>query len=710
MTARRPVVLVSGIQSELPTGDTIDGALYQGQQIVAGSGLVGGGLFNTDPRVDVALADNPSGLYFTGDGKVGYDGRSNVSLASNPSGLYLDSDNLGFDGQSSSVQFVASGSGVVARTVESKLQDSISTEDFGIPGDLTDPDGDNHTKLQQAALAAVNADVPLIIIGQVLVSDTVNFDTSSAPYGGGGGKALVVKGGATGAGLTGCGIYGNAESFTGTSKNVVLYKGQNRSSISNLAFKLYQPSTTYTYATLRDVINLWVQSTDRCIIEKCSIGGLVRPGAIDIGAGEALRFDDCMSCCVRECDIQYVTKKGISYSATGGSTRTGTSFKINGCHFSVGYSVATSRDECEGLDLSGTQAWFINQCVFDNNNKGRAVLMDGEHNVLRDCWFEGNYDTILLEGGIGNVIKDNYGIGYNPALSYIEGYLNYTPPSGVLAIGTPDATALDNANIEYFNFYQAANQQNGNKTFKDDLTITGQISVDTLKTYKSGSGINVVAGVGTNHSTVTNNQTHLIVDHYAGNTAGIKLANAGTVKARAYTDLTDVNTGLVVYLEDTRRITVANTSGDQYYIAPTYFQPGDNNTKTLGADFYRWSEVFAVNGTINTSDAREKQQVRSISDAERAVAIKAKSLLKAYKWNHAVEAKGDADARWHFGIIAQELAEAFESEGLDAGDYGMFTYAEQKEEKDSDGNIVQEACNTYGVRYTELLAFIIAAL
>ena len=37
-----------------------------------------------------------------------------------------------------------------------------------------------------------------------------------------------------------------------------------------------------------------------------------------------------------------------------------------------------------------------------------------------------------------------------------------------------------------------------------------------------------------------------------------------------------------------------------------------------------------------------------------------------------MEDKGD-DARIHFGIIAQDLQDAFEAEGLDAGRYGMFT-------------------------------------
>jgi hypothetical protein len=62
-----------------------------------------------------------------------------------------------------------------------------------------------------------------------------------------------------------------------------------------------------------------------------------------------------------------------------------------------------------------------------------------------------------------------------------------------------------------------------------------------------------------------------------------------------------------------------------------------------------------------------------------------------------VEKKGDA-ARIHVGVYAQELSDAFASEGLDAADYGMFCYDEL------------ESTNVYGVRYEELLAFVISAL
>jgi len=120
----------------------------------------------------------------------------------------------------------------------------------------------------------------------------------------------------------------------------------------------------------------------------------------------------------------------------------------------------------------------------------------------------------------------------------------------------------------------------------------------------------------------------------------------------------------------------------------------------LGASNYRFNDIFARNATINTSDRNEKQDIAALSDAEKRVAVAAKRLLRKFKWKDAVLAKGKS-ARTHFGIVAQDLQAAFVAEGLDARDYGMFT---------SDTWIKDSANQTrLGVRYTELLAFIISA-
>lgn len=145
------------------------------------------------------------------------------------------------------------------------------------------------------------------------------------------------------------------------------------------------------------------------------------------------------------------------------------------------------------------------------------------------------------------------------------------------------------------------------------------------------------------------------------------------------------------------------------------FAPGADNAQTNGTAGNRWSTIFAGTGTINTSDAREKEEIASLDDAERRVALKLKGLLRKFKFKDAVANKGDA-ARVHSGIIAQDVIDAFTSEGLDANRYALLchdTWDAQEAVVDQDGNVAEparEAGDRYGVRYEELFSFILAAL
>jgi Chaperone of endosialidase/Catalytic domain of bacteriophage endosialidase len=165
-------------------------------------------------------------------------------------------------------------------------------------------------------------------------------------------------------------------------------------------------------------------------------------------------------------------------------------------------------------------------------------------------------------------------------------------------------------------------------------------------------------------------------------------------------------------------------------VAAGHWMPTADNVKNLGGASNRWNTVYAGTGTINTSDARSKQQIRSLSTAEKAVAVRLKALVKAFKFNEAVAEKGAA-ARIHVGWIAQEVKAAFEAEGLVATAYGVLCYDEwpdqyvpihePRTETDEHGNefttmvqvgtrLATPAGNRYGVRHDELVAFIIGAM
>jgi len=178
----------------------------------------------------------------------------------------------------------------------------------------------------------------------------------------------------------------------------------------------------------------------------------------------------------------------------------------------------------------------------------------------------------------------------------------------------------------------------------------------------------------------------------------------------------------------------------------------NNNDADLGHISYKFDDIYAHNGTIQTSDERQKQQIASLTNAEMTAAKAISKLFKTFKWNDSVAEKGDS-ARTHTGVIAQQVEQAMTDAGLDIGKYAFFTDStcwefktqypavEAVEAKDAvyddDGNLVSEAVegvegrdayeqidfastkedapegatelNVKGIRYPELLAFIGAA-
>ena len=135
---------------------------------------------------------------------------------------------------------------------------------------------------------------------------------------------------------------------------------------------------------------------------------------------------------------------------------------------------------------------------------------------------------------------------------------------------------------------------------------------------------------------------------------------------------------------------------------PINLAPFTDNTQKMGIATNRWSVIYAGTGTINTSDATQKQDVADLTVAEKAVATSIKGLIKTFRFKDAVAKKG-SNARTHVGVRAQDVAAAFAEQGLDANKYGMFCADTYIDEDGAEQTV-------YGVRYEELLAFVISAL
>jgi len=123
-----------------------------------------------------------------------------------------------------------------------------------------------------------------------------------------------------------------------------------------------------------------------------------------------------------------------------------------------------------------------------------------------------------------------------------------------------------------------------------------------------------------------------------------------------------------------------------------------DNDADLGDSSYRFKDIHATNGTIQTSDLNEKQDIATLTSTEMLVGKRLSALFKTFRWKDSVAKKGD-NARTHTGIIAQDVQSAFTAEGLDVDDYALFissTWTNENEEEQT----------RLGIRYPELLSFV----
>lgn len=228
-------------------------------------------------------------------------------------------------------------------------------------------------------------------------------------------------------------------------------------------------------------------------------------------------------------------------------------------------------------------------------------------------------------------------------------------------------------------------------------TGTDNVAMGLESLYLTAGSFNVAVGSGAGYR-VTSGTFNAFFGYNAGQNALQKADAQDCVAIGAGSYATGNNaiaigSGAVAGLNE---IVLGNTFS-------TVLRVATDNTINLGSASNRMATIYAGTGAINTSDEREKEQFRVLAAAEKRVALAIKGSMRAFKFRDAVAKKGAA-ARWHVGVGAQTVAAAFQAEGLDPDDYGLFCYDEWQAK---DG---EPAGDRYGIRYDELAMFILGAL
>ena len=355
-----------------------------------------------------------------------------------------------------------------------------------------------------------------------------------------------------------------------------------------------------------------------------------------------------------------------------------------------------------GITISGPNSGYINisNNVFHGPNytgsRTGVSIVQGIHNNLLENFFLG-IDTAVSFGTNSSYCTDRFSSHNVVTTQFTDTGSNNVRIStrsfeSLFSTAGPPLFTLEDrsgpANNKSASWYNGAGilklyhlndngsiKQIGGRFSPDTITLGGDLNAESLR-------LNV--GSYANHITIN------------GSSAGI----SPSVGAEG----TDTNINLELRVKGNGSVFSTNS-----------LLPSIDNLHNLGGGSYRWSTVFAGTGTINTSDGRDKQDIEGLDAAEKRVAVTLKGLVKKFRFKDAVNIKGE-EARIHIGVITQDVIAAFTSEGLDAYRYGIVCYDEWneiEEIQDENGKIVKPyrpAGNRYGIRYEELLAFIIASL
>ena len=328
--------------------------------------------------------------------------------------------------------------------------------------------------------------------------------------------------------------------------------------------------------------------------------------------------------------------------------------------------------------------------------------------------------TKKVSASIGLNDTDGYVLEYS---ADAKGGILLNPAGGEVRMG-----AINSSGTYFPTFY--SNNSEAMRILSGGDIAFGNTVANTVSGYNNQAGGGYIASDGHFEFATTANRAPVEVGKNNANEGQLiafrkQNTNLGTV---------GVSGGRIFFADQTQNTGI---SFYQACLLPTNINGAAvDNVYDCGHPSYRWDDIRATNGTIQTSDANEKQQIAALTAAEMTAAKSISTLFKTFKWNSAVSAKGDA-ARTHAGVIAQDVQAAMTAAGLDAGDYAFFisnTWWETQTEvpaveADEENGIEAVAAYTrtdvydtaeeapegatertrMGIRYPELLSFVGAA-
>lgn len=239
------------------------------------------------------------------------------------------------------------------------------------------------------------------------------------------------------------------------------------------------------------------------------------------------------------------------------------------------------------------------------------------------------------------------------------------------------------------------------------LNKIGRTYVDGNEVYiRSNGNVNV-----TGNTSVTGNMTVSGVVKIAAGQTFCATNSSGTVRPLIWLSTSDsLNIGQLnnepinVYIRcQGDHLDLLKSSNTAY---SAHFQPGTDGKVTLGVAAKRWYAVYAANGTIQTSDRREKENIMPLGldhimltdEGSKVVDLHSELFdrLQPVQYNFI-----NGNKKTCYGLIAQDVIDSMHEIGIDENELDLVHHDFWTDEETGDTS------ETYGLGYTNLIALLI---
>lgn len=334
---------------------------------------------------------------------------------------------------------------------------------------------------------------------------------------------------------------------------------------------------------------------------------------------------------------------------------------------------------------------FAGSC---NEIKMTLCYQEGKNLKIGGNWLDnkvGARNLLKAESGIQMYQHSKFGVDTSPNYPRESGVTRYTAVSGVWE--NNNALDEDYENVRYINNFGKRLRRSS-----DNYAIKNYLNTDVFSVGGDGNIVNS----GSTTSGGFNSSKQIVL---TGTGIDSRLLNTSN-----NTDIAVWVTKNNVWSPSFRAVGSTGNFQVHFNIVPAI-----TNTQSIGEAAGVFSTAYLGSSPIVSSDERLKQQFTSLDGREKAAALEIKSSICKYKFNDAVDLKGDG-ARWHVGVKAQQIVDIMQSHNLNPFDYGFVCldeWSELPQITDDFGDVAQEyrsAGSRYAIRYDELTMFILAAL